>query len=539
MDYYSKIKPVLNKLSELEVFDSLDVIRRYVKCSQEGRERALIPGIHNPVANSVEIWFADFMIVNILKYCQTGKSNKTLRDVNTRYRICNPIHDLSTAVDHDFINDDPWLWVTSYIFNQAKMRAESNLLILLYRYYCLYKTPCIRAYAEKILGVSLDVYFGMAFYVYSIMGIDDRFGVCEDYFMPLDADNNQEEIKALNSILKEITRSLPEMKQLCREYCKYDEFHLFRVYDNAPHIEYPLIKEGKLYYCVRPDYILSPLLDGLYFKLDIPNCEDNDAKHEFATNLEGYVGMIFDHFFSNGKIEYRREITYDDGKEKCQKTSDWILWDEDDICFLDCKTKRISIKAKQEAILDENFINMVVDKQPFTRKEKREIIDKGLPEGLTKDLINLGIDLGRIYVSYDTYKAGKVNVLPYMEGKRFHAVLLTLKETFGNVPGYKDVIVKVAQSYRNLKSEHSEIINEADVKVISLSSIEENAVIIAKVGLGKYLKNHNDSKYLKNLWEKDTFLIDKCNQELIDPIIERLKKYNFRNWNDIDKEDIH
>ncbi|SDG62412.1 hypothetical protein SAMN04487901_10695 [Prevotella communis] len=30
MDYYAKIKPTLNKLSKLDVLDSLDVVRRYV-----------------------------------------------------------------------------------------------------------------------------------------------------------------------------------------------------------------------------------------------------------------------------------------------------------------------------------------------------------------------------------------------------------------------------------------------------------------------------------------------------------------------------
>lgn len=45
MDYYAKIKPTLNKLSKLEIFDSLDVVRRHVKCSLEGKDKAFIPGI--------------------------------------------------------------------------------------------------------------------------------------------------------------------------------------------------------------------------------------------------------------------------------------------------------------------------------------------------------------------------------------------------------------------------------------------------------------------------------------------------------------
>ena len=196
MDYYAKIKPTLNKLSKLEVFDSLDVVRRYVKCSLERKDKAYISGIKMSEKKSVEIWFADFMILNIIKFCQACRSSETLRDVSTRHKICNPIHDLSTLVDHEFINDDPWLWISSYMFNQAKMKADGNLLILWYRYYYLYNSPAVRQYAESKIGVSLDVYFGMAFYVYCSVGNGDRFGVSEDYFIPIDADNNQEELKA-------------------------------------------------------------------------------------------------------------------------------------------------------------------------------------------------------------------------------------------------------------------------------------------------------------------------------------------------------
>lgn len=528
MDYYSMIKPTLNKLSKLEVLDSLDVVRKYVKYSLERKDKALIPGIKMSEANSIEIWYADFMIVNIIKYCQVCKGSETLRDVNTRHKICTPIHDLSTLVDHEFIDDNPWLWISSYMFNQAKMKADGNLLIIWYRYYYLYNSPLVRQYAERKIGVGLDVYFGMAFYVYCSVGIGERFGVSEDYFIPIDVDYNQEEMRALNYILSSISKTLPEMKQLCKNYCKYDDAYLFRVYDDAPHIMFPLLKDGKRYYCVRPDYILSPLLDGLYYKLDIPSCENSGVRNELARNLEKYTGMIFNHFFASGKIQYRSEITYDDENIKSQRTSDWILWDEQDLCFIDCKMKRISIKAKHEAIINEDAIDMVVGKRPFTVKAKREVIEKGLPSGLTKDLINLGVDLGKIYVSYDKYRDGRIKNFPYMEGKRFHAVILTLKETFSNVPGYKSIIVKVAQSYRDYYSGNTEVINEDDVKILSLSRLEENAVIIAKIGLGEYFRIHRDMKALRSLWEKDEYLLNKCDQEIIQPLIERLKKYKFR-----------
>ena len=36
MNYFSTIKPVLNKLSELNVYDSLEVVREYMQASGTG-----------------------------------------------------------------------------------------------------------------------------------------------------------------------------------------------------------------------------------------------------------------------------------------------------------------------------------------------------------------------------------------------------------------------------------------------------------------------------------------------------------------------
>lgn len=44
MNYFSKIKPVLNKLSELNVYDSLEVVRAYMQASADGNtNRAYVP----------------------------------------------------------------------------------------------------------------------------------------------------------------------------------------------------------------------------------------------------------------------------------------------------------------------------------------------------------------------------------------------------------------------------------------------------------------------------------------------------------------
>lgn len=526
MDYFSKIKPVLNKLSKLNVFDSLFVVRAYMQAYTDGSAfKDCIPGVRRSEANSVEVWFADFLIANIIRYCDDFPSKKSLRDVNIRYQICNPIEELHAEVTHKQMDQEVFIWLNSYIFNQTKITLRDNELRSLYRYFWLYKGSRIRAYAEQIMKQPLEMYFKVAFFVYAIFAHVDRFHVSELYFIPKGVHCNDPFLMTLEYVLGEISKPLSELKTLCREFCNYEEENLFGYYYNAPHVKYPLIKDKNGYYCTIPKYILSVLLDGLYYRLDIPNCGNQDVGKEFSENMENYLGMIFGHFMKHSRVKYMQEIIYDSGKRKSQRTSDWILWDKKTICFMDCKAKRISVKGKQAVTVDDETIERVVRDKPFSSKRKKEEIDEAISEGITKDLINLGIGVGKIFVSYDDYRAGNVEAFPFLEGKKFYAVLVTLEESFSNTPGYMERILKVAQSYRDAKSCRTEEIDKKTVKILSVRNMEEGACVIAKEGIDFYLTHHMENEVIKEKWVNDKFIVDKCNEELINPFLEELKPY--------------
>lgn len=526
MNYFHRIKPVLNKLSELNVYDSLYVVRAYMQASAEGNtQRVYIPGVNHSEANSVEVWFADFLIANIIKYCDDLPSQISLRDVNPRHAICNEIEKLHQEVSHKQIDQEVFVWLNSYIFNQFKILGRDNELRALYRYYCLYKTPKIKDYSERKMNIPLDVYFKMSFFVYAAFSGKDRFHVRDDYFEPKVKKLDDVSKMALDYVLSEISKSLTEIKGLCKDFCSYDEEKIFGYFNDAPHLRFPLIKDKGGYFCTIPNYIPSTLLDGLYYRLDIPNSDNPDVNKEFSENLENYLGLIFNHFLKESDVQFQQEITYDVGKRKTQRTSDWILWDESDICFMDCKTKRISVKGKQSVTVDDDTIERVVKDKPFSSAKKKTEIDAAIPEGITKDLINLGIGVGKIFVSYDDYRAGNIASFPYMGEKKFHAALVTLEESLSNTPGYKDRIVQVAQSYRDAKSDLTEPIDEKLVKILSVKDLEECSCIIVNEGLGFYMEHNMDRTLLAQKYVNDKYLIDQCNNELINPFIEDLKQY--------------
>lgn len=78
MNYFYEIKPTLNKLSKFNVFDSLDVVSLYVRDTINGSDISNIKKVEHPKYSSIEIFFADFLIENIIKYCTIAPSNHTL-----------------------------------------------------------------------------------------------------------------------------------------------------------------------------------------------------------------------------------------------------------------------------------------------------------------------------------------------------------------------------------------------------------------------------------------------------------------------------
>ena len=98
MEHYREIKPVLNKLSKYNVFDNLDVISNYVRSIISGQERSTIKDVENPEYNAIELYFADFLIINSILYCTELPGELSLRKQNDRYKIFKPVAELNYKV---------------------------------------------------------------------------------------------------------------------------------------------------------------------------------------------------------------------------------------------------------------------------------------------------------------------------------------------------------------------------------------------------------------------------------------------------------
>ena len=510
-NYFSILKPVLNKLTRLNVFDSLDVIRKYVYASIYKRNKVFGQGIENPLYFGIDIFFADFLIKNSIIYSSVVREKESLSKAKTRKDIIAPIKNLHDRICDNRMEKHPTIWVSSYFFNQLNMQPEGNERVMFYRYYFIYNEPEVLPKIEESLGFPLLNYFRMVFLLY--VGYINHFFYTKDQLMKF-FPKTPEDGKALNYILSHISKSLKELNKLCKDEARYDEDRMMEYYADSPHIEFPLLEnEGKLY-CVVPAYILYAAFNHLY---KILNTNNQKTRDKLATNFEKYIGAILESYFSvngNKKINYRSEISY--GGEK---TSDWIIWDKTDICFIDCKIKRITISGQKANSIDYDIIDYILQEKPFSNSKKDVI--SNLPEGLTKDIVIFGKDLGKIFVCYDNYQENRIDEFPYMPNKRFHAMLLTFEQNLNNVDEVKNAIIKIAQCYRDYKSKNNKIILDDEIIFLSSRYFERHIPLIAKKGLSEYM-NIIKQGNLYCCGEANEFLSNQFKKEVLNDLLKDL-----------------
>ena len=122
-NYYRQLKPVLNKLSQLNVWDSLYVIRQYLNDSFKNYEleRPRFDNIEDRKNCPIPAYLADFMILATLRYSSTLKSDKSLRQLKVRRSITPYVYNAYEKARYEK-DEDILIWLKSYMLNQFKMQ---------------------------------------------------------------------------------------------------------------------------------------------------------------------------------------------------------------------------------------------------------------------------------------------------------------------------------------------------------------------------------------------------------------------------------
>ena len=115
-----------------------------------------------------------------------------------------------------------------------------------------------------------------------------------------------------------------------------------------------------------------------------------------------------------------------------------------------------------------------------------EELKKQQSSSLVRDIIDLGVDLGKILCCYCDWKDGKIDKIPhYRENITFCAALLTLEETFCGALEIKDYIDDIA--YRYVYEKKGMNLGKVKTYIISSSTFDNDIPEIAIQGLYAYI----------------------------------------------------
>ena len=501
-DFYRQLKPVLNKLSQLNVWDSLYVIRQYLNESFKNYEldRPHLSTIENHSECPIPAYLIDFMISASLRYSSTLRSDKSLKQLKIRRGIIPPVHDAYEQARYEK-DEDILIWLKAYMQNQIKMQHSDFFANRVFKYYYLYSTPGLTELMQSKLGVTSENYFKLVTLYYFVFS---------KKFCYIDKELERSIVADGSRFTAEEARTV--LSLLCRDICYIKENisvnfsrKMFLCHNDAIHVRYPIQKDGNLLYSTVPTYILNAGVEGLQFHLDLKSKANVELNGELASRFEDYVGEQLEYFSRQGKFNYIKELTYKRGQNK---TSDWIIYDEQCIMFLDCKLKKLPISSILEIELRRDELKDALGSGKLKKRETIEELKKQQTSTLVKDIIELGVDLGKILCCYCDWKEGKIDRLPsYRDDLAFCATLLTLEDTFCGVFEIKEYIDDIA--YRYVYEKRGVNLERVKTYIIASATFDNDIPEIALQGLASYIntdrfENH-ERRSEQNAYLKEGF----------------------------------
>lgn len=390
--------------------------------------------------NPVPPYMFDIIIDAVLKYSPSVGEN-SLCDVETRKRIIGKLQVGLHSVYANCIGLNPFNWLKSYIYNQAKMQAAEGCMEKACKTYYLYYTHSLSSRVSSIFQLDILTYIKLSLCLYQCFMDHSSYKIDElvKYLCRGMLTSSQSSI-----ILSVFSSKKSDYK--FKKDNKIDVSLSSTLYaNNAMFISKPFIMDGDKIMCPVPLYILNSMLDGLQYHLCLKDKQYMDSNKELAQNFEKYTGELLSNCSSSKPFTFTKEIDYIDKSNK--KTSDWLLQDSDMVIFLDCKLKKLTVSSFKEIQISKIDVNLALESKVLSSRKSINKLLSNIQTPLSRDIIEFGIDLGKIFCCFYDWKDNKIKSYPYSSDKGFCAIILTLEENYCNAFDIKDEIIRIAKQY--------------------------------------------------------------------------------------------
>lgn len=453
MDFYEDFKPVRNYLRKLNIFDTLLVLRRYVDSfNKKNSNRFFLDGIEKSNQNIIMPNQLDFLISNSIIYCTDIRSEVNIAKSNDRGRLLLHVKKLEDTFNQKWTNSDIWLWLHAFGLNQQKM-FEGDVITKIYRYKAIYEYGKIAEKVNQSIGLSYLDFAGCGLWLFACFSRPEGFCIPKSYFENIDSKYDSTPYSRKNVMITLSILSIPllEIREKTKSILSYGLETFYPL--NAPYNFQPIIEYEHHYYCVFPVYILNQITNGVYYLSDIPNAKLNN---DFGKSFEEYVGYIIGKSINEMNYTIRPEIKY--GKSD-KKSSDWIIANDTELIFIECKTKRIRQKSH---------------------------LKESLKDELLEDMNEYAKGITQLYKVYNDYTKNLIPNLLFDEKNFFYPIMITLEEWFPKLPTIDEYLIKRVKSNLTDIGIDSNIVDTNTFQIFCMEKFEQEVQIMMKEGFGKY-----------------------------------------------------
>lgn len=485
-NFFRIIKPFFNECSKLGTKDTLSVVwEYYMYYFQKDYYYAHPKQVSEISLYPIPPFMFDIMIEAVLKY-SSSISEKSLCSIETRKRVIGKLQPGLDFVYKDCSDLNPFNWLKSYIYNQAKMQIVEGYIEKACKYYYLYSTPSLSSVVSDKFKLDILTYVKTSLCLYQL-------------FMESCVYKRDELIRYFKGMLNYQQFSLV-LSNFCSNKLDYKFNKVDRIdvtlsctlyANNAKFISKPFIMDGDEIMCPIPLYILNSMLDGLQYHLCLKDKQNMDCNKELAQNFENYIGELLSNSVSSKAFTFTKEIDYMDKSNK--KTSDWLLQESDMVVFMDCKLKKLTVSSLKEIQICKTDINLALKSKYLSSRKSIKELHALVKNPLSIDIIDFGIDLGKIFCCYYDWKDNKIQSYPYSSNKKFCAIILTLEENYCNAFDIKDEIIRIAKQYVLEKKGEDIDINSNNAIIMSSLYFSDFVSSAAVDGLSTAINNEVSS----------------------------------------------
>lgn len=444
IDPYELYKPLRNQLRQLDLIDSLAVIRAYMVHLQYGEELPddieVPPSflLRRPRLRRVFYeWELDTLLREVLINASdigAVTSRDTFRQARCFADAINKIKDLENTLDGLRRPEDILLEMFRIAHRQFPWQRPPNATWLS-RYYQIFGQHTLDAIIRAKLGVSTRELY--------LIGM----GLIGHYFETF-ALNYPPEItvpgittQGFECVLRHFATDINDLRDRARATQELNENYAYVFNPLRMHPLVRLTLRGKPAIAAPiPTFLLWRFTEGVYYEiLNEPGFSD-----AYGKSVQAYVGLTAHRANQHQRFRIYAETEYHVGRDR-KDTVDWVLEDESGLLFVESKAKRLRLQA---------------------RTDIRSTV------ALDSELDKLAKFVVQVYGTIDDYRAGRYPELPFQRAKPAFPLVVTLEEWFSLGPRIADELNKRVVAHMAAAGLRPEYVMEMPYATCSIPDFE-------------------------------------------------------------------